>query len=115
MRTLPANDPLFVAEFVPALAQLVDRAREAGEDHLAPAAGRPAAAASPAFDRGWTIASVLLPDMLIIQTNKPGNTAGWLTWALADGYGGRKLTDDVVDAGQCELAGRLQTGDGESV
>lgn len=54
-----------------------------------------------------TIASVLLPDMLIVQTNKPGNTAGWLTWALADGYGGRKLTDDVVDAGLAAIFGSL--------
>lgn len=54
-----------------------------------------------------TIASVLLPDMLIVQTNKPGNTAGWLTWALADGYGGRKLTDDVVDAGLSAIFGPL--------
>ena len=54
-----------------------------------------------------TIASVLLPDMLIVQTNKPGNTAGWLTWALADGYGGRKLTDDVVDAGLSAIFGSL--------
>ncbi|HEY7568492.1 MAG TPA: DUF4331 family protein [Gemmatimonadaceae bacterium] len=54
-----------------------------------------------------TIASVLLPDMLIVQTNKPGHTAGWLTWALADGYGGRKLTDDVVDAGLAAIFGSL--------
>lgn len=54
-----------------------------------------------------TLASVLLPDMLIVQTNKAGNTAGWLTWALADGYGGRKLTDDVVDAGLSALFGSL--------
>lgn len=54
-----------------------------------------------------TIASVLLPDMLIVQTNRPGNTAGWLTWALADGYGGRKLTDDVVDAGLAAIFGPL--------
>ena len=46
-----------------------------------------------------TLATVLLPDMLIIQTDKAANTAGWLTWALANGYGGRKLTDDVVDTG----------------
>jgi hypothetical protein len=46
-----------------------------------------------------TIASVLLPDMLIVQTDKAQNTAGWLSWALANGYGGRKLTDDVVDTG----------------
>lgn len=54
-----------------------------------------------------TIAAVLLPDMLIVQTNKPGNTAGWLTWALADGYGGRRLADDVVDAGLAAIFGPL--------
>jgi hypothetical protein len=54
-----------------------------------------------------TLASVLLPDMLIIQTNKAGSSAGWLSWALADGYGGRRLTDDVVDAGLAALFGSL--------
>lgn len=54
-----------------------------------------------------TIASVLLPDMLIVQVAKSANTAGWLTWALADGYGGRKLTDDVVDAGLAAIFGPL--------
>lgn len=46
-----------------------------------------------------TLATVLLPDVLIVQTDKAQNTAGWLSWALANGYGGRKLTDDVVDTG----------------
>src|SRR5262245_58919668 len=46
-----------------------------------------------------TLAAVLLPDMLVIQTNKPASSAGWLSWALADGYGGRTLTNDVVDTG----------------
>jgi hypothetical protein len=46
-----------------------------------------------------TLASVLLPDVLIVQTDKAQSTAGWLTWALANGYGGRKLSDDVVDTG----------------
>lgn len=54
-----------------------------------------------------TLASVLLPDMLIVQTDKPGTGAGWLTWALANGYGGRKLTDDVVDAGLAAIFGSL--------
>lgn len=54
-----------------------------------------------------TLASVLLPDMLIVQVNKAGSTAGWLSWALADGYGGRKLADDVVDAGLMALFGPL--------
>ena len=54
-----------------------------------------------------TLASVLLPDMLIVQTDKAATTAGWLSWALADGYGGRKLADDVVDAGLAALFGNL--------
>ena len=54
-----------------------------------------------------TLATVLLPDMLIVQTDKATNTAGWLTWALGNGYGGRKLTDDVVDAGLSAIFGSL--------
>jgi hypothetical protein len=54
-----------------------------------------------------TLSSVLLPDMLLVQTQKSPSTAGWLTWALADGYGGRKLTDDVVDAGLMAIFGSL--------
>lgn len=54
-----------------------------------------------------TLASVLLPDMLIVQTDKAPSTAGWLSWALADGYGGRKLADDVVDAGLMAIFGSL--------
>ena len=54
-----------------------------------------------------TLASVLLPDMLIVQTDKAATSAGWLTWALANGYGGRKLTDDVVDAGLAAIFGNL--------
>ena len=46
-----------------------------------------------------TLAAVLLPDMLIIQTDKATSSAGWLSWALANGWGGRKLSDDVVDTG----------------
>ena len=46
-----------------------------------------------------SLASVLLPDMLIIQTDKDPTTAGWLSWALSAGWGGRKLADDVVDVG----------------
>jgi hypothetical protein len=54
-----------------------------------------------------TLSSVLIPDMLIVQPGKPGSSAGWLTWALADGYGGRKLADDVVDAGLMAIFGPL--------
>ena len=48
-----------------------------------------------------TLGSVLLPDVLVVQTDKDPSGAGWLTWLplapFANGYGGRKLTDDVVD------------------
>ena len=54
-----------------------------------------------------TLAAVLLPDMLIVQTDKAPSTAGWLSWALANGWGGRKLTDDVVDAGLSAIFGSL--------
>lgn len=54
-------------------------------------------------DSGYVgvLASVLLPDMLIVQTDKDPATASWLNWIgvppLANGWGGRKLDDDVVD------------------
>ena len=54
-----------------------------------------------------TLASVLLPDMLVIQTNMDPGTAGWLSWALSNGWGGRKLTDDVVDVGLTAIFGTL--------
>lgn len=54
-----------------------------------------------------TLSGVLLPDMLIVQTTRPANSSGWLSWALADGYGGRNLTDDVVDAGLAAVFGAL--------
>ncbi len=54
--------------------------------------GRPAALAT-------TLGSVLYPDMLVVDPSKDPNTAGWLSWALSGGWGGRKLSDDVVDLG----------------
>lgn len=61
-----------------------------------------------------TLASVLLPDMLIVQSDKATTSAGWLSWALANGWGGRKLTDDVVDAGLAALFGTLLDADNVS-
>ncbi len=61
-----------------------------------------------------TLAAVLLPDMLIVQTDKAPATAGWLSWALANGWGGRKLTDDVVDAGLAAIFGSLLDADNVS-
>jgi hypothetical protein len=46
------------------------------------------------------IAGTLLPDMLIVDTSQPQATAGYLSYVLSStgkAYGGRKLTDDVVD------------------
>ena len=64
-----------------------------------------------AFSRGATIpatlGAVLVPDMLLVYPNRAANTAGWLSWALANGYGGRKLSDDVVDAGLTAVFGNL--------
>jgi len=54
-----------------------------------------------------TLAAVLLPDELIIDTTKAANTSGWLSWALGSGYGGRNLSDDVVDSGLAALFGDL--------
>jgi len=56
---------------------------------------------------GKTLAAVLLPDELLVQSDKATNTAGWLTWALANGWGGRKLDDDVVTAGLQAIFGPL--------
>jgi hypothetical protein len=56
---------------------------------------------------GNTLAAVLSPDMLLVFPNRAGTTAGWLSWALANGYGGRKLSDDVVDAGLTAVFGTL--------
>ena len=56
-----------------------------------------------------TLQAVLSPDLLIVYPNRSGTNAGWLTWALAPGvgYGGRKLADDVVDAGLAAVFGNL--------
>jgi hypothetical protein len=55
------------------------------------------------------LGSVLLPDMLIVQTDKDPATASWLNWVgvppLANGWGGRKLQDDVVDLALLALFG----------
>ena len=63
------------------------------------------------FGRGPTIANtlaaVLVPDMLMVFPNRAGNTSGWLSWALANGYGGRNLQDDVVDAGLGAIFGKV--------
>jgi hypothetical protein len=78
----------------------VEEFKQVTEQFVTGVAGRPAQVAT-------TLSSVLYPDMLIVQTNRDPSTAGWLSWALADGWGGRKLTDDVVDAGLQAIFGPL--------
>src|SRR5262245_25966908 len=63
---------------------------------------------------GQTLAAVLLPDELLVQSDKATNTAGWLTWALANGWGGRKLEDDVVTAGLQAVFGPLPNANNTS-
>lgn len=59
-----------------------------------------------------TLGAVLYPDMLIVESSRNPGTAGWLSWALANGWGGRKLSDDVVDAGLTAIFGKLISATG---
>lgn len=54
-----------------------------------------------------TLGTVFANDMLLVFPNRAPSTAGWLSWALANGYGGRMLKDDVVDAGLTASFGNL--------
>lgn len=70
-------------------------------------AGRPQSLAT-------LLGSVLYPDILIVDTSKSPSTAGWLSWALASGWGGRKLQDDVVDIGLTAIFSTLLATPGHS-
>ena len=59
-----------------------------------------------------TLGAVLYPDMLIVESSRNPATSGWLSWALAAGWGGRNLSDDVVDAGLSAIFGKIITADG---
>jgi hypothetical protein len=54
-----------------------------------------------------TLGAVLYPDMLIVESSRSPATSGWLSWALANGWGGRNLSDDVVDAGLSAIFGKI--------
>jgi hypothetical protein len=54
-----------------------------------------------------TVSSVLVPDMLMVFPGRAPSSSGWLGWALANGWGGRNLSDDVVDAGLAAVFGTL--------
>ncbi len=59
-----------------------------------------------------TLGAVLYPDMLIVESSRNPGTSGWLSWALANGWGGRNLSDDVVDAGLSAIFGKVITATG---
>jgi Domain of unknown function (DUF4331) len=84
-----------------------DTFRQQTEDFIVNVGGRPRAYAQ-------VVAGVLHPDMLIVDSSKPAASAGWLSWALSSGYGGRKLTDDVVDIGLYAIFSSLLSPDGAS-
>jgi hypothetical protein len=69
----------------------------------------PGSVAGRSPDYANVLGSVLIPDMLIVQTDKDPATASWLNWVgvapLANGWGGRKLEDDVVDLALLALFG----------
>lgn len=54
------------------------------------------------------LADALLPDMIVVQTDRAANTAGWLNHVLnANAYSGRRLQDDAVDIGLMAIFGPL--------
>lgn len=79
-----------------------------GEEALGFLTG-PGSVAGRSAEYANTLGGALLPDMLIVQTDKDPGTAGWLTWLplapFSNGYGGRKLDDDVVDLGLLAIFG----------
>ncbi len=86
-RTMPYNSAPFKAET---------------ERFITGVAGRPQGYATAVADVLYHQQS----DMLIVDSSKPASTSGWLTWALGSpyfsgnmGWGGRNLSDDVVDVG----------------
>jgi hypothetical protein len=61
-----------------------------------------------------TLVSVLLPDMMIVESGRDPATAGYLSWALANGWGGRTLSDDILDASTMAIFGSLLDPDNVS-
>jgi hypothetical protein len=61
----------------------------------------PGSVAGRSADYANVLGSVLLPDVLVVQTDRDPSAVpvGWLTWLpqLGSGYGGRRLQDDVTD------------------
>ena len=59
----------------------------------------PGSVAGRSAEYANVLGSVLLPDVLVVYTDRDPATAGWLTWLpqLGSGYGGRTPSDDVTD------------------
>ena len=59
----------------------------------------PGSVAGRSAEYANVLGSVLLPDVLVVYTDRDPATAGWLTWLpqLGAGYGGRTLSNDVTD------------------
>jgi hypothetical protein len=61
----------------------------------------PGSVAGRSADYANVLGTVLLPDVLVVQTDRDPSAVpvGWLTWLpqLGSGYGGRRLQDDVTD------------------
>ncbi len=61
----------------------------------------PGSVAGRYADYANVLGTVLLPDVLVVQTDRDPSAVpvGWLTWLpqLGSGYGGRRLQDDVTD------------------
>jgi len=52
------------------------------------------------------IAGALLPDVLLVYPKRDGTPVFWLSWVFG-GFGGRSLSDDVVDIGLGAIFGAL--------
>ncbi len=79
------------------------------ESFIVNVGGRPASYA-------MAVANILYPDVLVVNTARATSTAGYLSWTPpplgVDGWGGRKLTDDVVDISLSAVFSSLITPEG---
>ena len=82
----------------------VARFKQITEQFITGVAGRPQSLAE-------TISGVLYPDVLVAYLDRDPATAGWLSWAVANGWGGRRLQDDAVDIGLGAIFGSLLLDD----
>ena len=84
--------------------RMVPRFKRITEQFITEVAGRPQSLAT-------AISGVLYPDVLVAYLDRDPSTASWLSWAVAEGWGGRTLQDDVVDIGLGAIFGSLLLDD----